>query len=298
MEWSNDLYLEISNNCTIKFHPNNTSSLDAFSLDEDSWITLSKRCERNWSEGLKEWETVLLINGSYAKSAADNLRSSDLSQKQHLKVAVLLSYAPKQDLKVAEFCSSLVAKELKEQCFSYKYQRMTHFLNSKKINSLSFWYYLGRNGSHISSDQQVVANASKNAVLDKITADMLNEKYSSDICTQFISLKKEIKCFYIPMITSDYFMNNYSLNTLNEYFRRQHDVVCFTLNQIYLLMKTHEKLDTTDALQIRVWSQEYHETRDEEILCAEVKQAFLKHNIPAKTQNTYLDLLDGHLFGS
>jgi hypothetical protein len=86
-----NLHLVISNNCSKEFLPSNVSSTTngAFSLDKLAWDVLSSKCNETWSAEVNS--TVVLMNAGEPSQAVENLHSSRWSEKQHLKLVVLLA---------------------------------------------------------------------------------------------------------------------------------------------------------------------------------------------------------------
>jgi hypothetical protein len=277
LDTSNNLHLEIRNNCRIIFLPNNssfTTGPDALSLDGDTLNEELNKCNKTWSMELNEWTTVLLLRSGDSKSAVNNLRKTELSQKQHLKIAVLLAYQSGEAVKLTQFCLLLDVQELKEQCFSDTFKRMM-LSRSSMIDILTFWFHFVKSGSHIPYDQQQNANASKNAIIANFTADMDTNCYKL-FYSKLASLEKEVERFYIPSIISGYFKHNYSLTTLIKCIYQQNDLACMLVHEMYLNLEIYGRLDSMDALELHIANRDLRKNDDNK-LCDDVDRALLLH---------------------
>lgn len=278
----------------MDFLPENSSIVipDALSMDKESWYALHKNCNLKWHADVKEFDTVLLLNNGLAKRAAANVHGSDLSAKQHLKIAVLLGYTPDSNSSMAQFCLELDSEELRKQCFSDLFVRMERFHDLQSVTVLSFWFNLVTSGSVIAEDLRSSANDSKNSVIAEITNEISIGCKINQRCSSFASIGQQVKKYFLPTIITEYFKNDFIVKNLVQW-ELSDDVACFKFNQIYLQMKTNKQLDTMDALHLRVLSQE-PKTRDDPHLCAEVESAFLQHT-PAHAK-MFLEMFDKREF--
>jgi hypothetical protein len=135
--------LVIRDTCKIEFLVDAASQNipDAFSLDKESWLTLANKCNAMWEDGVEEMTTVKLINIGKFERAAANLKNSEHSVSQHLRLVVLLGYEKDDDSKVAGFCSTLAGQELRKQCYHDVFNRMVLFNHYQDLGALSFWFY-------------------------------------------------------------------------------------------------------------------------------------------------------------
>lgn len=291
-----NLHLVVRNNCSLEFLPSSASSTTpgALSLDEDTWTALSRKCNETWSDNVRELTTVVLMNAGQPKRAVDNLRNSNLSLKQHLKVVVLLGYSLDPDSKLAHFCSLLREADSEQQCFTDAYERMANFHHFDSVGVLSFWMHLAKSGFNIADDLLANANASKNLVIAKLTKEVQDGCWQPDQrCYNFINMDREVQKYSLSTILAEYYKQGYAFSSLINFVKNKlQGLACFSFNQVYQQMKLNNRLDTIDALELRVLSQapQGSNPREDEILCAEVVQALLVHT-PAHVK-IFLDVFD------
>lgn len=105
-----------------------------------------------------------------------------------------------------------------------------------------------------------------------------------------VSRKRCKSTFSHWYIIQEYFKMNHAMKYLLSFTTNKlPDRACLAYKLIYSQMKIHNQLNTSDALELRLLSQE-SKTRDEKNLCDEVTGALLEH-IHAHL-GIFLDLLD------
>lgn len=277
------LQMVIRDNCKIEFLPNNSlpTTDDAFSFEDKQRAALDRKCNATWIAEVAELSTVTLIT-EQPKRAVAQLKQIERHKKQQLKIVVFFGYKSEPNLTLAEFCSLLEDIELNEQCFTDTYDRIIHHRNFEKIEVLTFWFYLVRSGSHIAQDFLTHSNKSKNSLVARIADDMQKTRRDSNqIGTQFLGLKNEVVKYFLPDSIDLYFDNGYEVRNLTIYVRtmKKENPSCFAGNQIFLQMKSHNQLDSNDALELRVWSQyiKGYDSNEDQKLCDQVIRALLEH---------------------
>jgi hypothetical protein len=180
-----------------------------------------------------------------------------MERKTTSEVGGAFGYAQDPEAKLAKFCSQLKDEELKGQCFSDTCKRLATFNQLQNMEVLPFWCHLVRGESRIAEDVLATANASMHSVVAEITEGIHEDCVESDQkCLQFVSLKKEVRKFYIPNIIEKFYIKGHATKELLKYTTQKlPDLVCFSVNQIYQKMKIYNQLDSTDALELRVLSQ-------------------------------------------
>ena len=284
--------LVIRDTCKIEFLVDDASQNipEAFSLDKESWYTLAKKCNAIWEDEVEEMTTVKLINKGEFERAAANFKNSKHSVSQHLRIVVLLGYEKDDDSKVAGFCSTLGAQELRKQCYNDVFNRMVLFNHYQDLGALSFWFYLGVNGSYFDENSLSTINASKLLVVSEIVDEIQGECQDSkkNRCLRFAGLQKDVQRYFLPMIIADFFKKTYDTNKLLHFTNKTlQDLDCFAYNQIYLQMRLNSQLDNTEALELRILSQK-SKTKNES--CDAVECALLEHT--RAHAKPFLDLFD------
>jgi hypothetical protein len=278
------LDVDLQSNCSINFLPTNTSSVEAFSIDLEVWNSFYTKCNERWKiSSTENYIADLIMAGNNSQAVAKINVGTERSAEQKLKLVVLFAYELDQLSNLGHFCFALDELEMQNQCFSDVHKRISKFHHTMQVEVLGFWFYVvkaDQNNSTINSSD------SMQSILSLINTEKEYGGTYGLYWKKFLALSKDIKMFFLPMLTSDYYDKGLRLSKLLGKLRVIQDpLVCFAYHELFLKLQIDGKMDTIEALQLREDSS--HKLLENENLtianeaenrmCENVKQGLLKH---------------------
>jgi len=266
----------IEENCAVTFSKSNPSQVDAFSLNQSTWTSLSDRCKKNWKAAhAQEFKTVTLTATDDVTSALHNAKVSVSYYKRSVKLVTLFGYNNVVDLnhtlKFFAAISNKTSKDLLVQNSIDIFNRMANFNQLQHAMVLPFWEIILKVGLDVELNFTSLLNNSQSAVINNICNffidPTLNEHHKNN-AVEFSNLNYDSKVFFMPKLISTCYINSSYSKRFIKYVKSMTNVACVGFNEIYLLLQSENKLETTDAFELKTAAAE-DITQDAE-LCEKV----------------------------
>lgn len=280
----NLLDVEIKRNCDVNFLPTNTSPVEAFTINIDEWQFKFENCKEKWKKYTQENAVVDQIvagNVSQAAAALDKTRKEERSAKQQLKLVVLFAYQLSYLTKLGNFCFVLIEANMKNQCFTDVYKLISSRDHTEEVEVLGYWFYFLE---YEQNNLQINFSESFTNIFYILHHEIFKNNKVKFL--QFTELEKKIRNFFWARLISE-FSDKGLLSLLEKMQDLKVDSrACFAYHEIFSKYKNEGKLDSIEALFLRVYiskrlqkiGNSTAENVDEIRMCTNVTEELMKHS--------------------
>jgi hypothetical protein len=283
----NLLHKDLQGNCTVNFVPNTTTSAEAFSMDLEEWNYVSNSCKEQWKTlNKKNSVAELIVGGNYSQLVVE-LNDGSKEDPQR-KLVVLFTYELAEPAVLGKFCFALKETNIRNQCFTDVYTRISMYNHTEQVAVLGFWYYF-----ILAADQSslpINSSDSLQEIITLITSEVKLGYSNSANFWRFFELSIEIQKYFLPMLVSGYYNKGTIRVGLHNLLRALQSIGadylgCVACNELYFKLKIDGKLDLMEAIDLRASIQKLldegsssAENEDDKKICTNVTQEILKHS--------------------